>query len=259
MTITEHGDKNAPKILFIATAALEPDWAFNDAVNYLAEHFYVYAYAASGHDGKAGDFVSVEHSAEEISEFFKQKNITSLYGGYGLSMGGAILLRFLSTSGIKVEKAILDGAIMPYSYPKFICKMILAKDYVTMRALVRNRKLLEFIIPPEKGTPEGHNPQEEYDALFDFYKTSYSNKSIKNDFWSANNYELPTCFDAQTKVVYWLGEKEKRARKNDIKFVKNYLPKIRFCSFKGINHGELVMIYPKQWAAAALKFFKLNN
>lgn len=142
-----------------------------------------------------------------------------------------------------------DGAILPYTCPKWICKLILAKDFLLMRSLTRSRALLELVAPPEQYTPKGHDPKQEYDDLMDFYKT-YSNTTIKNVFWSANNYELPhPALPPDTEIVYWYGEKEKKARRGDMAYLKNYIPGVSFTQISGKEHGELLMVYPEQWAA----------
>lgn len=256
MTIYEYGSKEAPRFMLIATAALEPYWAFADDIELLAQKYHVYAVAADGHDPKhPGDFISIEKTVEDMTTELKRRGVTSLYGAYGLSMGGAIITRFLVTSGISVEKAVIDGGILPYTYPKWVCKLILAQDYLLMRSITRSRKLLELVAPPEQYTPEGHDPKKEYDDLIVFYKT-YSNQTIRNVFWSTNNYDLPhPAPKLQTRIEYWYGEKEKRARKNDIAYIRDYLPDIHFMEKKGYEHGELLMVYPKEWFRHAENFF----
>lgn len=255
MTIYEYGSAEAPKFLFIATAALEPFWAFADPIKLLAQNYQVYAVAADGHDPEhPGDFISVEKTVEDMTAELKRRGVTNLYGAYGLSMGGAIVLRFLMTSGIPVEKAVLDGAILPYTYPKWICKLILAKDFLLMRSLTRSRTLLELVAPPEQYTPKGHDPKQEYDDLMDFYKT-YSNTTIKNVFWSANNYKLPhPALPLDTEIVYWYGEKEKHARRGDMAYLKNYVSGVSFTQISGKEHGELLMVFPEEWYVHVSEF-----
>ena len=243
MTIFEYGEQNEKKLLFIATAALEPYWAFQKQAEKLGDAYHVYAAAASGHDGKPGDFTSIEETAADIAAELKRRGVTELYAAYGLSMGGAIVVRFLVTGGIPVGKAVIDGGILPYSYPKWMCKAILVKDFLCMRSITRSRRLLELVAPPEQFTAEGSDPKEEYDGLMEFYKT-YSDETILNEFWSANNYELPQPAPAlETEIVYWCAEKERFARRGDMRTIAAYLPQTKFREIKGVGHGELVMIH----------------
>ena len=55
MTIHEYGKGKEKRALFIATAALEPYWAFEKQAVKLGEDYHVYAVAADGHDEKPGD------------------------------------------------------------------------------------------------------------------------------------------------------------------------------------------------------------
>ena len=243
MTIYEYGTENEKKVLFIATAALEPYWAFQKQAESLGEDYHVYAVAADGHDGQPGDFISIEKTVSDMTEELKRRGVTKLYAAYGLSMGGAIVVRFLATSGIPVERAIIDGGILPYTYPKWVCKLIHMRDFISMWSITRSRKLLELVAPPEKYTAEGNNPKEEYDALMEFYKT-YSNMTISKVFWSANNYELPhPAPNIDTKIEYWYGEYERKARKNDMAYIKSYFVGVTFRQINGMAHGELVMVY----------------
>jgi pimeloyl-ACP methyl ester carboxylesterase len=277
MKINEFGTENEKSMLLIATAALEPDWAFIPAIELLARDYHVYAAVADGHSAggsyagrslaggssaggsyagrslaggsSAGasvrSFTSVERTAADIDFALGRKGVTHLDAAYGLSMGGAILLRFLTTSGIKVDKAVIDGGITPYPYPAWICRLISLRDFALAWPMTRSRKLLEKVAPPEKYTPAGHDPAAEYDALMDFYRNTYKARSIYNDFWSANNYELPNPAPAlDTEITYWYAEKEAKARKEDMDFLKGYLSNVTFTEIPGYEHGELVMVYP---------------
>lgn len=247
MTIYEYGTENDRKLLFIATAALEPYWAFGRQAAALGEDYHVYAVAADGHDGQPGDFISIEKTVSDMTAELKRRGVTQLFAAYGLSMGGAVIVRFLAVSGIPVEKAVIDGGILPYTYPKWICRLIHIKDYLMMRSITRSRKLLELAAPPEKYTAEGSDPREEYDALMEFYKT-YSDRTISNVFWSANNYELPQPAPRlDTAIIYWYGEREKNARKKDMTYIQSYFDGVLLRQIDGMEHGELVMVHLKQF------------
>ena len=45
--------------------------------------------------------------------------------------------------------------------------------------------------------------------------------------WSADNYPLPDPIpEIDTEIEYWYGEEEKKARKGNIRFVKNLWPQV---------------------------------
>lgn len=102
MTVYEYGKQNDKQVLFIATAALEPYWAFQKQAEALGEDYHVYAVSADGHDGKPGDFISIEKTVSDMTALLKERGVTRLYAAYGLSMGGAVIVRFLVTGGIPV-------------------------------------------------------------------------------------------------------------------------------------------------------------
>ena len=79
MTIYEYGTENEKKVLFIATAALEPYWAFQKQAESLGEDYHVYAVAADGHDGQPGDFISIEKTVSDMTEELKRLGVTKLY------------------------------------------------------------------------------------------------------------------------------------------------------------------------------------
>ena len=246
VNIYEYGKNNKKKFLFIATAVLEPYWAFETAIQLFSQDYHIFAVVADGHEtGKAEDFISIEKTVADMTEELRKRGLEKFDMAYGLSMGGGIIMRFLTTGGIPVKQAIIDGGIMPYSYPKLLCKLILLRDFVFAYCITRSRRLLELVAPPEKYTQEGHDSKAEYDALMEFYKT-YSRRTIGNVFWSANNYDLPSPPPAiDTNIEYWYDEKEKKTRKKDIRFIERYFPQVEMREISGYGHGELVMVHPK--------------
>lgn len=257
MTIYEYGQEDARPVLFIATAALEPYWAFHDAIEYLSHDYHVYAVAADGYDPEhPSEFTSIETTVDQILDWFHAHGVDSLYAAYGLSMGGAIVNRLLAVGNIRVERAVLDGAIMPYTYPRPVCRLISAWDFVTWRALTRSRRLLELAAPPEECTPAGHDPAAEYDALMDFYR-GYSSRTLYNTCWSTNNYGLPHPAPAvDTRLEYWYGAGEERARRGDIRYLKGYRPNTSFVRIEGQGHGTLLMVHPREWYGRFSRFLE---
>ncbi len=83
--------------------------------------------------------------------------------------------------------------------------------------------------------------------LMEFYKT-YSGKTVSNVFWSANNYALPhPAPKLDTKLEYWYGEHEKKARKKDMAYLRSYFDGVTFRQIDGMAHGELVMVHLRRF------------
>ena len=120
----------------------------------------------------------------------------------------------------------------------------------------KSLRLMKMVMPPERWTPKGEDPEEHYQKLFEFGRNHYSNKTIYNVFWSANNYPMPDPVPtSKTKMEYWYGEEEKSARKNDFAYAKKAFPQIVPREFKGMQHGELVMMFPERFHQEVLRFW----
>ena len=79
--------------------------------------------------------------------------------------------------------------------------------------------------------------------------------SIRNIFWSGNNYELPEApADIGTEIVCRYGSDEKRDRRGNIRFIRRYFPQIDLREIPKMAHAELVMIHPKDFCRYAESF-----
>jgi len=237
--------------------AAEPWWVFRASAEEMAKDYHVYLMIADGHDELGTEFVSLEKYAMDAAEYLRKHNVRQVDGMYGVSMGGAAVIRLLATEDISVGKAIIDAGITPYPYPKLICRLISVKDWITVMLGTRSLRLMKLAYPPERWTPKGEEPETHYRALHQFFKHHYSAKTIYNVFWSTDNYSMPDHAPrVDTKIEYWYGEEEKRAREkeHDIEFVGQTYPQTVFKEFKGLAHAELVMMFPERFAAEAKRF-----
>lgn len=253
MRVLEYGKERERTLLFLPCTA-EPDWAFTDAVTLLAQEFHVLQVIYDGHGGTGEDFVSVEKTVNEITDWLQGRGITRLDAAYGCSLGGACLTRLLALGELPVKRAIIDGGITPYQMPYLIRKLLLARDMLSFKLAANNRKILEAAFPPERFTLPGRDPKKEYDAIEAYLKT-YSDQTIRNIFWSGNNYVLPkTPAKIGTKITYWYGDEEKKDRRSDIRFIKHYFPQARIHGIPKMAHAELVMISPEEFCRYFDKF-----
>ncbi|EKC50158.1 hydrolase, alpha/beta fold family protein, partial [human gut metagenome] len=178
---------------------------------------------------------------------------------YGCSMGGACLTRMLALGEMPIDRAIIDGGITPYQLLYPVRKLLLWRDIVSFKMAANSRKILEAAFPPERFTTAGHDPKKEYDAMEAYLKT-FSDRTIRNIFWSANNYALPKCpAKTGTKLTYWYGDDEKRDRRRDIQFIKRYFPQARIHGIPKMAHAELVMVHPEKFCWYAEKFLTLQT
>ena len=246
MRVLEYGKSNRKTLLFLPCTA-EPEGAFTASVALLAQDYHVLQVVYDGHGETGEDFVSVERTVDEVTRWLQKHSFSSLDAAYGCSLGGACLTRLLALGNISITQAIIDGGITPYQLPALLCRLACLRDFLGFKLLAGNRKLLEAAYPPEQYTLPGHDPVKEYDALEKYLKT-YSNRTIHNIFWSANNFTLPKR-SAQTgfSLVYWYGEKEKKARRKNMQFVEQYFPQTHTICIPKMEHAELVMIHPQEF------------
>ena len=255
MRILEYGTEQEKALLFLPCTA-EPEWAFTDSVTLLAQGFHVLQAVYDGHGETGEDFVSVEKTVDQVMEWLHRHGIHRLDAAYGCSLGGACLTRFLALGEIPVGHAVIDAGITPYRLPLLLRRLINLGDFLGVRLVMRNRKLLEAVYPPERWTLPGRDPKAEYDVLAAYLRT-YSDRIIRNVFWSANNYALPP-EPAKTgcTVTYWYGQEEAKARSRNIRFIRNYFPNVETVCVPKMDHAELVMLHPEEFYERVMGFLR---
>ena len=257
MRVLEYKAENPKTLLFLPCTA-EPEWVFTESVTLLAQDYHVLQVVYDGHDETGEDFISVEHTIDEITGWLHEHGIFSLDAAYGCSLGGACLTRLLALGEVTVKQAIIDGGITPYQMPALLCRLACLRDFSGFKLLAGNRRLLEAAYPPEKYTLPGHDPVKEYDAM-EHYLKGYSDRTIRNIFWSGNNFTLPkTPAQAVGSLTYWYGEAEKKARRSNIRFIKRYFPQVRTCCIPGMEHAELVIIHPQEFYQRVKETFEYS-
>lgn len=254
MQMLEHGQTQQRTLLFFPCTA-EPVWAFTEAIALLSQTWHVFQVVFDGHQPEyPGDFTSVEQTVDEVTTYLKSHCVTHLDAAYGCSLGGACLTCFLALGQILVHRAIIDGGITPDPRSLPVRRLILARDVLGFKLVANSRKILEAAFPPERFTLPGHDPVQEYDAMERYLKT-YSVRTIRNVFWSGNNYALPQTPAARgTKIAYWYGKEEKKDRKANIRFIRQYYPEIALREFPGMAHAELVIVHPEEFCRYAEQF-----
>ena len=259
MKVYEYGQNHGKTMLMFQCAA-EPGWVFFRTAEAVAEDFHVFLVVPDGHDEQGTDFISVEKYAKDAVSYLQEKGIKKLDLLYGCSMGGGAVMHWLAYQMMPVKKAIVDGGITPYSYPKWICRLIAIKDYLMIKTGYSSVGLMKKVMPPERWTPEGEDPDEHYRRIYEFGKVHFSGKTIYNVFWSANNYSMPEPVPAvDTEMEYWYGEEEKKARKDNLAYARKAFPQITPKEFKGLEHAELLMMFPDRFHQEVMRFWNLED
>ena len=256
MVIREYGTDNTRHLVFFQ-GSCEPWQEFLPAAEGLAREFHVMLVTPDGHDpSEPGDFISVEKTVDDTVSYLRERGITHLEGMYGLSFGGGMVVRLLSTQDIPVDKAIIDAGTAPYQYPKWICKLIGVRDFLMLKIARSSVRLMEMAFPTDRFARERENAALEYEQIRQYLK-GYSNKTIWNIFWSANNYAVPKkAPKIDTKIQFWVGTDEWGSRYRDLKWTKQYLPQAEIVKIPNMMHGEFVLMHPEACTEKALSFLK---
>ena len=256
MKVYEFGTEHE-KVFVMFQCAAEPWWVFKSSAEAMARDYHVYLFIADGHDEQGTEFVSIEKTVRDAAEYLKKKDIRHIDAMYGVSMGGASVIRFQATESIPVDKAIIDAGITPSPYPRLICRLISVWDWITVMLGTKSMTLMKLAMPPERWTPAGEDPEEHYRKIFEFEKRHFSPRTIYRVFWSTNNYFMPEPVPAvDTQIEYWYGEEEKKARKNDLAYTRKVYPQTVPREFKGLAHAELVLMFPERFYEEVTRFLR---
>jgi pimeloyl-ACP methyl ester carboxylesterase len=256
MKVYEFGTEHEKNFVMFQCAA-EPWWVFKASAEAMAKDYHVCLFIADGHDEQGTTFVSIEKNVKDAADWLRKAGISRVDAMYGVSMGGASVIRFLATEDIPVDKAIIDAGITPYPYPRFICRLISCWDWITIMLGTKSMTLMKLAMPPERWTPEGEDPEEHYRKIFDFEKHHFSSRTIYNVFWSTNNYSMPDPIPiVDTRIEYWYGEEERKARKNDLTYTRKVYPQTVVREFRGLAHAELVLMFPERFYEEVTRFLK---
>ena len=139
MSVLEYGNEHEKALLFLPCTA-EPEWAFTDSVKLLARDYHVMQMVYDGHGATGEDFVSVEATVDEITDWLQAHGVTRLDAAYGCSLGGACLTRFLALGKIPVNRAIIDAGITPYQMPFVLRRLACLRDFLGFRLVTKTAK-----------------------------------------------------------------------------------------------------------------------
>ena len=114
MRIHEFGTEHEKTVLLLHSACLS--WRmFQPAAERLQTQYHLIIPALPAHDpDEKTPYTSVEAIAAELGDWLAQRGISTLWGLYGVSMGGAVALRLLADGKIAVQTSVLDAAFTPY-------------------------------------------------------------------------------------------------------------------------------------------------
>lgn len=253
MKIHEFGKRNHGNIVMIHGACMSWDMLL-PSIKFLSKEYHIYAVAVPGHDLTTNEeFTSVENISARIERAFLRNGISRIDLLYGLSMGGGIALRMLADNKLKIDCAVINAGITPYELPRFVTRLILAKDIVMTTIGKYSRSALAVAFPPDRFAVS------DIDRMFAVMQ-HMSGNTIKKVFDSTDNYSTPEKFpDIAAEIEYWYGEDEKNERKLDISYVKRHIPGIKLREIKGMAHGQYAVSCPEQFADDLSRRMRKNH
>ena len=253
MNIYEVGQKNDKSLVMIHGACMSWDM-FQDSIDDLKKDFHIFAVAVPGHDLTTDEeFTTVEDIADRIETELISRGLHDIDVLYGLSMGGGFVIRMLADNRLPVNHAVIDAGITPYELPRPITRLILLRDFLMTEWGKHSKKALSLAFPPEKYTQEG------IDYMYEVMK-HMSARTIWRVFDSTDNYAMPATFPRlETRIEYWYGQEEKKARKLDIAWVKKHIPGVRFREIPGMDHGQYALMQPKQFVEDLRSILRNSN
>lgn len=240
MKIHEFGTKNKKVVILIHPAVVMWDY-FEYVIPRMKEKYHLIVPALPGYDEVTpGDFTSVEEIAAELADWLFTHALNEISCIYGCSLGGAIVIRFLTEKKIRVHSAVIDGGITPYQLPWIITRLIAARDFLMIyMGKLGGIKLLE------KAFSTDDYSEEDLKYIEKVLK-HISAKTIWRTFDSCNNYDMPKKIRTNClNIEYWYAKTEKKVRKWDIRYIRKHFPTTVFRMFKDIGHGGLAVLKPE--------------
>lgn len=245
MRFYEFGRDNKKVIVLIHPSAVTWDYFLN-LIPFLEKDFHLMIPALPGYDlTNRSDFISVEQTASKIETELIKREITKIEAVYGCSMGGSIALRIAVNKKLQVKHFIFDGGITPYQLPYLLTRFIALRDF----CMISLGKLGGTKIIAKAFSSTQYSKEDLRYIAKVLKHCSY--KTLWNTFDSCNNYKMPKKkLYFEGKIHYWYGEKERKARDWDLKYMRKFIPDTAFKKWKNMEHGDLVFFHPELFAKA---------
>ena len=241
MTIHEFGIHNDKIVLLVHPSLVMWDY-FEYVIPLMENKYHLVIPALPGYDKETNsDFTSIEKIASELERFLSGKN-KEIACIYGCSMGGSVITRILADNSVDIQSAVIDGGITPYQLPYLITRFIALKDFLLIYSgKLGGIKLLE------KAFNTDEYSEEDLEYAADILKRT-SCRTIWNTFDSCNNYTMPDIISAKCRhIEYWFAETERKARRDDIRYIQKNFPQTRFRCVKNTGHAGLAVLYPDKF------------
>lgn len=252
MLVHEFVDGNKP-IMVLLHGVLTPWQIWMPQITAFKQKYNIYTIALNAHtEEAASEFVSVPAEAEEIVEYFKMKNITTIDALCGISLGGKIAFEIWKSDKLNIRNLIMDGAPL-VACPRFLAN-IMINNYKSIihKSKVRDQKVIESF--KKNFLPEKY--LDSYLKIADFM----SDKSIENMVGSVFAGGKIEGVKNKSRILFIHGTKgnEVLSRKA-ANLMKKYYSVTEVVCFKGDTHCYKAIYEPEKWIKVVEKFLKDNR
>lgn len=249
MFVHEFVAGNKP-IMVLVHGVLTPWQVWIPQITAFREKYNVYAVALNAHtEDVASEFISVQSEAQEIAQYFKEKNIDTIDVMCGISLGGKIAHEIWKSGNLKIHNLIMDGAPL-VSCPKFAVK-IMINNYknIIHKSKVRDKKVIEnfkkYFLP------------EKYLDSFLKIADFMSDKSIENIVVSAFAGSKIEGEQKRSRILFIHGTKGNEVlSKKAAKLMKKYYPVTEVVCFQGDAHCYKAIYEPEKWIEVVEQFLQ---
>ncbi len=233
---------------------------WNSLVKEYSNHFCVYVIDLRNHGlSPHEEQFNYAVMSADLLEFFSSENIvrSSIIGH---SMGGKVLMEFLSSNASKVDHAIIVD-ISPKYYPPHHQKVLEALNSVSLEEM-SSRKSVEEVISPilnDMATTQFLLKNiywldvEEEGATKSRLAWRFNLKDISRQIDEVGKASPKSDITMNVKVLFIAGEKSNYINEEDQQLIKEYYPQSEICYI--VNAGHWVQAeQPKLFYEATMKF-----
>jgi pimeloyl-ACP methyl ester carboxylesterase len=250
MIFKEFGNKDKPVIILLHGGGLSW-WSWKAQIEALKKDYYVVVLVIDGH-GEAWDttFVSIENSAQQVIKHIKENYNGKVFAICGLSIGAQIVVEILSRECDIAENAVIESALV---YPMKMTTALTVPMYNMCYGLIKKRWYAKLQAKTLK-VP---------DELFENYyedSSRMTKESLINITKSNGAYSIPsTLCNSKAKVLVLAGEKELPIMKKSAALINNTIKGSHLNVISKCGHGEISLVYPKEYLSLLQQFFTGNN
>lgn len=204
----------------------------------LEDKFHIIAVQVDGFTlGRNTEFTSVYDQAIKVSDYIKENLDGKLDAAYGVSLGGKILSHVLECNEVNIAHAIMDAApLLPL--PKWLVSPLKYLQCANVWSCYHWTGFWRWVF---------HSHY--FDILLDECRKTYpfgGSKSVLDGYTSVYTTRLESI--SGPEIHYWYGTKEAFVAKPQVKHLKSLYPNAIIKTFKGMNHGQLLIDFPEEVA-----------